>query len=82
LQRCSLYNSKLDRQAVASKEELIITALQQRIAELVADYELKMSVVRAELTMLAEEKNKNDLEKQKAIAEYSESLTNKIAGVE
>jgi hypothetical protein len=67
---------------VASKEELIITALQQRIAELVADYELKMSVVRAELTMLAEEKNKNDLEKQKAIAEYSESLTNKIAGVE
>ncbi len=67
---------------MASKEELIITALQQRIAELVADYELKMSVVRAELTMLAEEKNKNDLEKQKAIAEYSESLTNKIAGVE
>lgn len=67
---------------MASKEELIITALQQRIAELVADYELKMSVVRAELTMLAEEKNKNDLEKQKAISEYSESLTNKIAGVE
>lgn len=67
---------------MASKEELIITALQQRIAELVADYELKMSVIRAELTMLAEEKNKNDLEKQKAIAEYSESLTNKIAGVE
>ena len=34
------------------KNELIITALQQRIGELVANYEAQIAVLRAELTEL------------------------------
>lgn len=34
------------------KNELIITALQQRIGELVANYETQIAVLRAELTEL------------------------------
>ena len=33
-----------------SKEELIITALQQRIGELVSSYETQIAILRAELT--------------------------------
>lgn len=61
---------------MASKEELIITALQQRIAELVAEYEIKISVLRADFTLLSQEKQNLDTAKQKAIEEYSESLEN------
>lgn len=34
------------------KNELIITALQQRIGELVANYETQIAILRAELTEL------------------------------
>jgi len=49
------------------KAELIITVLQQRIGEIVSQYETQMAVLRAELTQL--------MDKQKAIDEYSESLS-------
>lgn len=49
------------------KAELIITALQQRIGEIVSQYETQIAVLRAELTQL--------MDKQKAIDEYSESLS-------
>jgi hypothetical protein len=48
------------------KAELIITALQQRIGELVADYETRIAVLRADLTQM--------VDKQEAIDEYSKSL--------
>jgi sRNA-binding carbon storage regulator CsrA len=56
------------------KTELIITALQQRIGELVSAYETQIAVLRAEITsMINDEKQKNvDVE------EYSNELLSKI----
>ena len=42
------------------KTELIITALQQRIGELTTEYETKMAVLRAEITILLEEKQNKE----------------------
>lgn len=52
------------------KAELIITALQQRIGEIVSNYETQIAVLRAEVTKLIDEKN----EREKAIQEYSDSI--------
>ena len=54
------------------KAELVITALQQRIGELVSHYETQIAVLRAEITQLMEQA------KNEAIQEYSDSL-NKLA---
>jgi hypothetical protein len=56
------------------KTELIITALQQRIGELVSAYETQIAVLRAEITsMINDQKQKNvDVE------EYSNELLSKI----
>ncbi len=54
------------------KAELVITALQQRIGEIVSNYETQVAILRAEVTQLMEEKNA----KEKAIQEYSDSLSN------
>jgi hypothetical protein len=48
---------------VQSKEELIITAMQERIGQLSANYELQIAMLRAELTFLTNEKN----DRQKSI---------------
>ena len=39
---------------MSTKAELIITALQQRIGEIVANYETQIALLRAELTQLME----------------------------
>lgn len=57
---------------MADKAELIITALQQRIGELVSNYETQVAVLRAEITNLVEEKE----EKQSAVQQYSDHLNN------
>jgi hypothetical protein len=57
---------------MADKAELIITALQQRIGELVANYETQIAILRADLTQLMDEKNA----KEEAIKDYSASLDN------
>lgn len=54
------------------KEELIITALQQRMGELVSNYETQIAILRAEITQLINEKK----EREKSIQEYSDSLNN------
>lgn len=54
------------------KAELVITALQQRIGEIVSNYETQVAILRAELTQLAEEKDTRD----KAVQEYSDSISN------
>jgi hypothetical protein len=57
---------------MAEKAELIITALQQRIGEIVSSYETQVAVLRAEITQIVEERNaKNEAEKN-----YSEQLNN------
>jgi hypothetical protein len=52
------------------KAELVITALQQRIGELVSNYETQNAILRAEITQLIE-KAKNE-----TIQEYSDSFNN------
>lgn len=57
---------------MAEKAELIITALQQRIGEIVSNYETQIAILRAEITKLMEEKEA----KVEAVQEYSEHLNN------
>ena len=52
------------------RAELIITALQQRIGEIVSNYETQIAILRAELTEL--------MNKETSKKEYSESLDAKI----
>jgi hypothetical protein len=52
------------------KAELVITALQQRIGEIVSHYETQIAVLRAEITQLMEKA------KDEAVQEYSDSLSN------
>jgi phage host-nuclease inhibitor protein Gam len=53
------------------KAELVITALQQRIGEIVSNYETQIAILRAEITQL--------MDKDKAKDEYSQSLSEKTA---
>jgi len=53
------------------KAELVITALQQRIGEIVSNYETQIAILRAEITQL--------MDKDKAKDEYSQSLQEKIS---
>jgi len=55
---------------MADKAELIITALQQRIGEIVSNYETQIAILRAEITEIMQEKEK----KEEAIKEYENSL--------
>lgn len=59
---------------MSSKEELIITAMQERIGQLSANYELQIAMLRAELTVLA---NK-EAEKEKALNDYSDEIQSKL----
>lgn len=60
------------------KTELVITALQQRIGELVSNYETQIAILRAEITSFVNEKN----EKEAAAQEYSEEILSKISETE
>jgi hypothetical protein len=55
---------------MADKAELIITALQQRIGEIVSNYETQIAILRAEITKLIEEKE----DKDEAVKEYETHL--------
>jgi phage host-nuclease inhibitor protein Gam len=57
---------------MAEKAELVITALQQRIGEIVSNYETQIAILRAEITKLMEEKQ----EKNEAVQNYEEHLNN------
>jgi hypothetical protein len=57
------------------KAELIITALQQRIGELVSNYETQIAILRAELTQIMQEQQ----DKEKAIDEYSKEISEKAS---
>lgn len=52
------------------KADLVITALQQRIGEIVSNYETQIAILRAEITQLVNEKQ----EHEKSVQEYSDSL--------
>ncbi len=59
---------------MGNKAELIITALQQRIGEIVSNYETQIAILRAELTEMTN--------KDQAAQEYSDELMAKISDVE
>jgi hypothetical protein len=58
-----------------NKAELVIMALQQRIGELVSNYETQIAILRADITQSIQEKE----EKEKAQEEYSKTLKEKIS---
>jgi hypothetical protein len=60
---------------MAERAELVIAALQQRIGEIVSNYETQVAFLRAELTELVQEKENW----RKDINEYSNSLIEKIS---
>jgi flagellar biosynthesis chaperone FliJ len=57
------------------KAELIIVALQQRIGELVSNYETQIAVLRAEITQYSQEEEA----KKKATEDYAQSLEEKTS---
>ena len=57
---------------MAEKAELVLTALQQRIGEIVSNYETQIAILRAEITQLLEEKKA----KNEAVQKYEEQLDN------
>jgi hypothetical protein len=62
---------------MATKAELVITALQQRIGEIVSNYETQIAILRAELTQHAQEQNarlQEQDEKDEALEAYSEKI--------
>lgn len=61
---------------MAEKADLVITALQQRIGELVSNYEIQSAILRAEITQLMDEA----AEKEKLKDNYVEEVQNIIKG--
>jgi uncharacterized small protein (DUF1192 family) len=59
------------------KAELVVTALQQRMGELVANYETQIAILRAEITILMQEKE----QKEESINQYNQELASKISEV-
>jgi uncharacterized small protein (DUF1192 family) len=57
------------------KAELVVAALQQRIGEIVTSYEMQIAMLRAEITMLVEERQSKD-EAVQAYSEHLDSITN------
>ena len=60
---------------MSEKAELVITALQERIGQLVANYETQIAILRAELTQHINKEK----EKQSAVESYSEKI-NEVLG--
>lgn len=54
------------------RAELVVAALQQRMGEMIANYEMQIAMLRAEITMLVEERQSKD----EAVQAYSEHLDN------
>lgn len=59
------------------RAELIITALQQRIGEMTSNYESQIAMLRAEITLLANQTE----DKKSAEEKYSEDLMSRVSSV-
>ena len=57
-----------------NKEDLIIAAMQERIGQLAANYELQIAMLRAELTVISNEQ----VEKNQALQDYSDEIQSKM----
>lgn len=61
------------------KAQLVITALQQRIGEIVSTYETQIAILRADYTNAIEQLKQNEMDKDakfEAAEAYSEKLDN------
>lgn len=62
---------------MTEKVELVVAALQQRIGEIVSNYETQIAILRADLTQIVEQINQQKQEedgKLEAVEAYSEKL--------
>lgn len=59
------------------KSQLVISAMQERIGQLAANYELQIAMLRAELTVMS---NQSD-DKQKSLDSYSEEIESKLEAI-
>ena len=62
---------------MSTKHELVITALQQRIGEIVSNYETQVAILRAEITEMINIQN----QKEKDIDDYENELAEKISSL-
>lgn len=62
---------------MSSKHDLVITALQQRIGELVSGYETQIAILRAEITDMINSQN----QKEKDLKDYEDELAEKLANI-
>ena len=64
---------------MTDKAQLVITALQQRIGEIVSNYETQIAILRADYTNITEQLMQKEKEKDakfEAAEAYSENLDN------
>ncbi len=59
---------------MAEKAELVITAMQQRIGELVSNYETQIAILRADITKLIEERDAK-VEATKSFEAHIDNIT-------
>ena len=59
------------------KSQLVISAMQERIGQLAANYELQIAMLRAELTVMS---NQSD-DKQKSLDSYSKEIESKLEAI-
>ena len=59
---------------MAEKAELVITAMQQRIGELVSNYETQIAILRADITKLIEERDAK-VEATKSFEDHIDNIT-------
>lgn len=59
------------------KSQLVISAMQERIGQLAANYELQIAMLRAELTVMSNQAN----DKQKSLDDYSEEIESKLEAI-
>lgn len=59
------------------KSQLVISAMQERIGQLAANYELQIAMLRAELTVMSNQSN----DKQKSLDSYSEEIESRLEAI-
>jgi len=59
------------------KSQLVISAMQERIGQLAANYELQIAMLRAELTVMSNQSN----DKEKSLDAYSKEIESKLEAI-
>ena len=62
---------------MSTKHDLVITALQQRIGEIVSNYETQVAILRAEITQIMNQQK----QKEQEVQDYENELAEKVANI-